>query len=160
MIPRPQTPLSAEKNAPRIVFFGMPSSGKSDLLASFKSLASGDAEDEPIELSPSENPTPLVPHRFLVDLPDVPGSSRAVVLLDCDGQACARLLNQPGELARNKARGELGNAIRDADALVLVIQARAERWQIDESFAGFNKFLKHSAPAARSTAKSAAGRSF
>ena len=145
MTPRPPTPRSAEAEALRIVFFGSPRSGKTSLLTAFERIASSDAETEPIPLKHADRADPvrreLIPQIVLVDLPDANLVARAVLLLDCDGEASAKLLNQPGELERSRARGELGMAIRGADCLVLIVEARSDEWQIEAHFRAFQEFL-------------------
>ena len=145
MTPRPPTPRSAEAEALRIVFFGTPRSGKTSLLAAFERIASGDAETEPIPLKHADRADPvrreLIPQIVLVDLPDANPVARAVLLLDCDGEASAKLLNQPGELERSRARGELGMAIRGADCLVLIVEARSDEGQIEAHFRAFHEFI-------------------
>ena len=145
MTPRPPTPRSAETEALRIVFFGSPRSGKTSLLEAFERIASNEAESAPVPLKHAHSADPvrreLIPQIVLVDLPDADLVARAVLLLDCDGEASGKLLNQPGELARSRARGELASAIRDADCLVLIVEAKSAEREIESHFQSFQSFL-------------------
>ncbi len=145
MTPRPPTPKIAEIEALRIVFFGSPRSGKTSLLEAFERIASNEAETAPLPLKHADRTDPirreLIPQIVLVDLPDINLVARAVLLLDCDGEACAALLSQPSEWKRAKARGELGQAIRNADALVLIIEARSGEVEVETQFRAFQEFL-------------------
>ncbi len=146
MISRLPTPRSAEADALRIVFFGTPRSGKSSLLAAFERIASTEAEMEPVPLKHAQEADPirreLIPQIVLVDLPDANLVAKAVLLLDCDGEASAKLFNQPGELERTIARGELAVAIHNADALVLIVEARSNEGEIEAHLIAFEEFLK------------------
>ena len=146
MSPRLPTPRSAEADALRIVFFGTPRSGKSSLLAAFERIASAEAEMEPVPLKHAQEADPvrreLIPQIVLVDLPDANFVAKAVLLLDCDGEASAKLFNQPGELERTIARGELAVAIHNADALVLIVEARSNEGEIEAHLIAFEEFLK------------------
>lgn len=146
MISRLPTPRSAEADALRIVFFGTPRSGKSSLLAAFERIASAEAEMEPVPLKHAQEADPirreLIPQIVLVDLPDANLVAKAVLLLDCDGEASAKLFNQPGELERTIARGELAVAIHNADALVLIVEARSNEGEIEAHLIAFEEFLK------------------
>lgn len=145
MTPRPPTPRSAETEALRIVFFGSPRSGKTSLLEAFERIASNGAETDPVQLRHAHDADSvrreLIPQIVLVDLPDSDINARAVLLLDCDGEASAKLLNQPGELARSRARGELAKAIRNADCLVLIVESRSDEREIESHFRAFQSFL-------------------
>ena len=140
MTERPPTPGSAEARALRIVFFGAPRSGKTSLLEAFERICSTEAETAPVPLQLAEGPGVVLQKR-LVDLPDFDAIAEAALLFDCDGEASRALLNQPEELARNRARGELAAAIRDAEALVLVVEARSTEADIESHFRAFQDFL-------------------
>jgi len=140
VIARPPTPGSAEARALRIVFFGAPRSGKTSLLEAFERICSAEAETAPVPLQLAEGASVVLQKR-LVDLPDFNAIADAALLFDCDGGASRKLLDQPEELARNRARSELAGAIRDADALVLVVEARSTEADIESHFRAFQVFL-------------------
>ncbi len=140
MTARPPTPGSAEARALRIVFFGAPRSGKTSLLEAFERICSAEAETAPVPLRLAGG-AGVVLQKRLVDLPDFDAIAGAVLLFDCDGEASRALLNQPEELARNRARSELADAIRNAEALVLVVEARSTEADIETHFLAFQDFL-------------------
>jgi hypothetical protein len=113
-----------DRLTPRVVFFGPPNAGKSSLLRSF-ARALGGPEPPP---SHSFSRSPL--HPFTLPLPDGP-----VEVCDCDGRAARDLLAHPA------ARGDLGDAVRAADALVLVVDAAADEEVVDATFRAFHDFL-------------------
>ena len=110
-----------DRLTPRVVFFGPPNAGKSSLLRAFARVVGGSvpADAHPSARSPV-HPFPL------------PGP---LEVCDCDGRAAGELLSRPA------ARGRLGDAIRSADALVLVIDAAADEATVDATFRAFQNFL-------------------
>src|SRR4051812_44697489 len=95
-----------DRLTPRVVFFGPPNAGKSSLLRAFARILGGAVPTDPHPFTPS----PV--HPFTLPLADGP-----LEVCDCDGRAARDLLAHPA------ARGELGDAVRSADALVLVVDA-------------------------------------
>lgn len=147
MPPAPTTADSAngvDPHAPRVVFFGPPHSGKSALIGRFVRAVS--PPDSPaVELTTAEPPNSirreLVPHLIRVDNPAAGPAGGRFVIVDCDGRAAGELLSHPSSLVRGKARGALADAVRSADALVLVVDAAASPGQVDQTFRSFGQFL-------------------
>lgn len=130
--------------APRIVFFGRPGSGKTALIDLFVRQAASAADATPVELTPASSTQTslrreLVPHELLVANPEFPGGT--FILIDCDGQAAGELLDHANRRIRGAARGALDDAVRRADALVLVVDAAADQTVIDQTFRSFGQFL-------------------
>jgi len=136
----PDMPLFAPL---RIVFFGPPASGKTQLLRAVAAFAGKGAEEAPIELThPDGNALKaLIPLQMIVDLPGPKAETGEVHFLDCDGRAAARLLEQPEELRRTSARDELRNAIRYADAIVLAVDVMWDVPELRENLRQFQLFL-------------------
>jgi hypothetical protein len=134
----------ADPHAPRVVFFGPPQSGKSALIGRFVRAASA-PDATAVELTPAGPPNSirreLVPHLIRVDNPAAGPTGGRFVVVDCDGQAAGELLSHPSSLVRGKARGALADAVRSADALVLVVDAAASPEQVDQTFRNFGQFL-------------------
>lgn len=117
---------------PRLLFFGPPHSGKSSLVGvALRQLGSTAA------VEPSHGRV-LVPYAVAVRHPSVPGGP--LVVCDCDGQAAGELLAHPDALVRRSA-GELADAVRTVDALVLVVDAAATAEEVDATFRGFGAVL-------------------
>lgn len=138
----PPTPPESDRLTPRVVFFGPPHAGKSSLIRAFlRALGSGGQEVEVAARgdAPGGLRRELVPH--LIRVPDPAASSDALVLCDCDGQAARDLLAHPDALVRGAARGALADAVRAADALVLVVDAAADPEAVDATFRAFHDFL-------------------
>ncbi len=127
----------ADRLTPRVVFFGPARSGKSSLLEAFLRIAAGvDAELVGVSAHAGGG---LVPHLVRVDRPALAGGP--VVVCDCDGQAAGELLCRPTALVRTAARGAVADAVRSADALVLVVDAADSPEQVDATFRAFGDFL-------------------
>lgn len=104
------------------------------------------AEDAPVELTPAVDPgstarRELIPLRLLVDLPGPREETGAVLFIDCDGQAAQDLLTNADRLQRRTARNELADAVRSADALVLVVDCGWNEVEVDATFRSFQQFL-------------------
>ena len=142
----------------RIVLFGLPGAGKSALLAALAqvqhahpSLLSGQLTDDSgglarqrqlfyDELSrPTEEETVDYPLRFR---PAGRGTPFQATLIDSDGRVVEEMLGQPLSADADSPAGTLPNAVLDADALVLVIDAATPPQQADEVFADFADFLR------------------
>ncbi len=143
---RATTPAGAEVEALRIVFFGTPRSGKTKLLEAFERIASADAETVPLVVKADVHgalaPREVVSKIVLVDLPDSNLVARSALLLDCDGEAAGRLFGHPDALHRSRGKSELVDAIRAADALVLIVEARSTEGEIEAQFGAFEQFLR------------------
>ena len=133
----------AGPRTPRVVFFGPPYSGKSALLDEFIRTAA--PEEFTITLAAAK-PTnrlerELVPHTIQVGDPAFGTIGESFVVCDCDGKAASDLLSSPDAMLRRTGRGALADAVRNADALVLVIDANASEAIIDQTFQDFQRFL-------------------
>jgi hypothetical protein len=140
----PPPPPKSGPLPPRVIFFGPPGSGKSTLIEAFVRQATSATGGEAIQLTHAGSAQStlrreLVPHQILVDNPALPNG--AFVLIDCDGQAAGELLDHADKRLRGAARGALADAVRTADALVLVVDAAAEPEAIDRTFRSFGHFL-------------------
>lgn len=136
---------ASDPNIVRVVFFGPPRSGKTTLLHATARFAERGAEDDTVTLSaadPNVVRRELVPLRLLVDLPGPRAVTGAVEFIDCDGQAALDLLTHVDQLTRRTARSALADAVRNADALVLLVDAEGGEAALDETFRGFDQFLK------------------
>jgi hypothetical protein len=145
VVPPPTLATATDLLTPRVVFFGPPHSGKSALLAEFVRLAAGDAGTE-TALPPPTEPgqtirRELVPHLIRVRNPAAGPTGGTFILCDCDGRAAGELLSHPDALVRGAARGALAQAVRSADALVLVVDAAAPPGEVDRTFENFGQFL-------------------
>jgi hypothetical protein len=133
-----------DSTTPRVVFFGPAHSGKSALIGRFVRLAAGPDADA-VELTPDgpENSIrrELVPHLIRVVNPAAGRAGGRFVVVDCDGRAAGELLSHHSGLVRGQARGALAEAVRSADALVLVVDAAAPPEVVDQTFRNFGKFL-------------------
>ncbi len=138
------TVLRDSDHAVRIVFFGLPGSGKTALLNAAARYAGQGAEDAPLDLTlaPEAGEAPLIPLERLVDRPGKRSETGAVDFLDCDGRAARELLTQADRLRRKDARSGLAETIRTADALVLVIDATWDPSEVDSAFRNFEQFLE------------------
>jgi hypothetical protein len=149
-MPTPPTSAAAavvsrvDDATPRVVFFGPPHSGKSSLIEAFVRLAAGPG-DGAVELTPAEPPSSirreLVPHLIRVENPSAGAAGGRFVVVDCDGRAAGELLSHQSGLVRGQARGALAQAVRSADALVLVVDAAASPEVVDQTFRSFIQFL-------------------
>ncbi len=146
----------------RIVLFGMPDAGKSSLLGALAQaaqlqnrtlhgrlidLSHGLVElqrrlydDRQTETRQEIVPYPVVyePYR---DGTDVSARFDAV-LYDCDGRVANELLSQKKTLDTRVKAGSLAQAVLNADALILTIDASARNEQIEDDFREFFRFLR------------------
>jgi hypothetical protein len=148
----------------RIVLFGMPDAGKSSLLGALAQAAqtqehvlNGHLTDlsqglaalqhRLYEDSPRETLEEVVPYPVMFD-PFTPIGDNLrngrldAMLVDCDGRVANELLARRRSLDTTSGEGTLAQAILDADALVLVVDASAPPSQIDADFAEFGRFLR------------------
>jgi hypothetical protein len=79
---------------------------------------------------------PFVPYERGVD------ARTEAVLVDCDGRAANDLLARRRELLASAEEGGLAQAVLEADALLLVIDAAATPSQVEADFAEFGRFLR------------------
>jgi hypothetical protein len=70
-----------------------------------------------------------------------PGRIEAV-LIDCDGRVVRELVNRRRDLGSRSSHGQLGEAIFQADAVVLAIDAAAGAVEVEADFGEFVRFLR------------------
>ena len=157
----PPTPAVPE-DALRVVLFGMPDAGKSSLLGALAQSAQtqerilqGRLFDIPpgmeelrrrvYENRPTGTLEEIVPYPLTFE-PFQGTQSNPVrvplVVYDCDGRVANELLTRRKSFDTDTKAGSLAEAVLDADALVLVIDAAASPEQIDADFREFTRFLK------------------
>ncbi|MFO0852279.1 MAG: GTPase domain-containing protein [Gemmataceae bacterium] len=128
-----------DRHTPRVVFFGPARSGKSKLVDLFVSRAA-DGDAAPVPLTPA-GPTAPVQRELVPHLLHIPQAAGPVLVCDCDGRVAGELLASPDALVRGAARA-LADAVRSADALVLVVDAAAGPEVVDQTFRDFGRFLE------------------
>ena len=152
-------PPAIPRSAVRIVLFGMPDAGKSSLLGALAQAArlqehvlNGHLSDvgqglaelrqrlyegTPRQTAEEVMPFPVAYESFA---PSANGRLQAV-LIDCDGRIANDLLSHRRTLGADKSHGELGEAILNADAVVLAVDAAAGTPQVETDLAEFVRFL-------------------
>src|SRR5262245_2320477 len=160
--PPSQPSVSLPKDALSIVLLGMPDAGKSSLLGALvqaaqtqerqlqgrlSDLGHGLAElqrrvydDKARETLEEIVPHPVSYEPFKAGKPD-PEQRLEAVLLDCDGRVANEILTGQRPLDDATA-GQLANAVRNADALILVLDSAATPEQIDHDLGEFVAFLR------------------
>jgi hypothetical protein len=158
------TQTSLNRSALRIVLFGMPDAGKSSLLGALAQaaqtqehvlnghltdLSQGLAELQRrlYEGAPRETLEEVVPYPVAFEPFAKSGTARGdgrveVILVDCDGRVANELLARRQSLNSDSRNGSLAQAILDADALILAIDASAPATQINADFTEFGRFLR------------------
>jgi hypothetical protein len=148
----------------RIVLFGMPDAGKSSLLGALvqagqtqEHLLNGQLMDLPpglIELqrrlyegTPRETLEEVVPFPIAFKpfrkTPAAESDEQInSILVDCDGRVANEVLSRKRSLNSNRGDGTLAQAIVDADALILAIDASAPANQVNADFTEFARFLR------------------
>lgn len=155
--------VAPSHTARRIVLFGMPDAGKSSLLGALAQAAQMqelllkarliDKSQGLVELQrrlyeerPRETLEEIVPYLVAVEpldakmgLTQTPGTE--VLLVDCDGRVANEILARSAALDGSPADGALARSIRDADTLILVIDASSDHAARRRDFAQFAQFL-------------------
>jgi GTPase SAR1 family protein len=146
----PSPLATADPSAARLVFFGPPNAGKSRLLEAVARVAGHQAEEPAIDLTHAGEPVlntgsqwrrELLPHILQVDLPGPRDITGAVILIDCDGEAAQQLLQQADQLRRGNAKSALADAVRQTDALVVVLDATNTEQELTRYFEMLDQFL-------------------
>ncbi|HEY8505911.1 MAG TPA: hypothetical protein VIL46_15105 [Gemmataceae bacterium] len=153
----------APASALRVVLFGLPDAGKSSLLGALAQAAElhdRDLQGRLVELAGGllelqrlvyhdrtrETREEIVPYPVVFEPlpkdPAHPPERLHAVLYDCDGRVANELLTRRKALAPGATKGSLAQAILDADALVLVIDASAPPDQVEADFREFRRFLR------------------
>lgn len=152
-------PIPLEPTAIRLALFGMPDSGKSSLLGALAQVAHTQTRTLHGHLSDLSNgltelrrrlyddqkndvPREITPYpvRFIpFGKENTPGQQ--VVLYDCDGHAVNQLLTKQKNL-ESSGNSPLVDAIRQADALIMLIDASATYDQLADDFREFVRFMK------------------
>jgi hypothetical protein len=167
-MPQTETPCLPARtlgsNALRIVLFGMPDAGKSSLLGALAQAAqiqehvlNGHLTDVSqglatlqhrlYEETPRETLEEVVPYPVAFDpftpiAPGAPNKRLEAILVDCDGRVANDLLARRRSLDTSNGEGTLAQAILEADALVLAVDAAAPASQMDADFDEFGRFLR------------------
>src|SRR5712691_970917 len=158
------TPSTRVGSPLRIVLFGMPDAGKSSLLGAL--LQAGQTQEHLLDghLTDLSSGLTELQHRLyegtaretLEEVVSYPvtyqpfrhtppaGNDGQVqaMLVDCDGRVANELLARKRPLHADTSNGTLAQAIVDADALILAIDASAPATQINADFAEFGRFLR------------------
>ncbi len=141
----------AAPDALRVVLFGLPGAGKSSLLAALPQAAGASphllngriADPSPnlLELHraidrgpPLTEPEEVIPYSFRYEPDGAPGG-RGAVVFDPSGPAAEALV-------RDQDAGPLAPEMRQADAVVLAVDASASPEELDAVFAEFDRFLR------------------
>jgi hypothetical protein len=146
--------------APRILLFGHPGSGKSSLLGALQRAGETQGERLGAEVF---DPTGRLPrirdhlysggefhntHTELVTYelslrPWQPGTGPSTVIIhDCDGNAANALLKHPDPITERRVRGTVASAVVESDLIALVISAAADDRELDRAFDEFLMFLE------------------
>lgn len=157
-----QPPPAVEDAALSLVLFGLPTAGKSSLLAALHHVGStgtgglggrlegrtqalADLAARVAEHAPERTSEEVVayPVRYQ-PAADLGRQLPAVdaVLLDCDGRVANDLLVRRQVLGETSAEGTLAREMSDADALIFVLDASMTDAEVGREFQEFGEFLK------------------
>jgi GTPase SAR1 family protein len=157
MSPEQTAAAERDSDAVRVVLFGMPNAGKTSLLAALTQATQTqegslgahvtdipdslkDIRRQVYEEHARQTLDEIVPYPVKVD--PAWGEDFRAVLYDCDGRVANELLTRHRILNHGEKVGKLAQAILDADALILVVDASADAEEIDSNFREFRRFLR------------------
>jgi GTPase SAR1 family protein len=157
MTPEQAAAAGGGSEAVRVVLFGMPNAGKTSLLAALTQATQtqegslgAHVTDIPDSLKEIRRQVyeeharqtldEIVPYPVKVD--PAWGEDFRAILYDCDGRVANELLTRQKFLDRGEKVGKLAQAILDADALILVVDASADADQMHSDFREFRRFLR------------------
>ena len=160
----PSTRSDIGRTALRIVLFGMPDAGKSSLLGALlqagqtqEHLLDGHLTDLSSGLTELQHrlyegtaretleevvPYPVTYKPFRQAPPAGNDGQVQAMLVDCDGRVANDLLARKRPLHADTNNGTLAQAIVEADALILAIDASAPATQVNADFTEFARFLR------------------
>jgi len=120
---------------PKIVFFGPPHSGKSSLVDAVQHTLTAAPGAEATTTDGTEADTgirrELIPYRVRIVRSAVGPANAVYELIDCDGQAAAELISHADAVVRGRAGSAIVEAVRSADAIVVVFDATDHSWEVD-----------------------------
>jgi hypothetical protein len=157
-------PAAVPRGALRVVLFGMPDAGKTSLLGALAQAAETQEHGLKSHLldptqglarlrhnlydeQPARTSEEVVAYPVLLE-PFAPDASAAkpppvqAVLIDCDGQVANEFLSRQRSLNGSPGASPLGDAIVEADTLILAVDASANPEILKRDFAQFARFLR------------------
>lgn len=152
-------PTRKDARTPQVVFFGPAKSGKSTLLKYFAQLYSRAKSNELEASSPHDDFVPLTTseeaivdgssaacrrevEEYLLRVGDGDGPGSELIVCDTSSKAADELLHDPAQLEVRSRQGLLLQNVREADALVLVVDAAEDSNAVDKIFREFRAFLE------------------
>lgn len=156
------TPTTPDPAAPRVLLFGHPGSGKTNLLGALlrASRTQPDAlGGEVVDLTGrlealheyvysnaniqnTRTELGIAPVLFRTSSSGPPTAAPDFVLLDCDGHASTALLKNPVALEARRVSGTVAQAVLDSDLIALVVDAGLTDDDLAERFEDFLFFLE------------------
>lgn len=153
------TTSESRPQAPRVLLFGPPGTGKTSLLGALlqaglkQSVALGATVEDPsgrlamirdhvyggrgLELTHTE----LVTYTLRLPPAAAEPVPPEVVLMDCDGKAALSVLKHPDAIADGEAKGTVARAVVQSDAIALLVDAAADDGELLAAFTDFTRFL-------------------
>ncbi|MCS6865723.1 MAG: hypothetical protein RMJ56_01915 [Gemmataceae bacterium] len=161
----PSMPQPAEPSVPRVLLFGHRGAGKSALIGAL--LQAGETQSDRLqaELVSSSVDLPRIREAVYSDRPMTTppsgelvsytihlrprrrdnsprGEPLTILLHDCDGRAAEELLKHPEPITQRDATSPLAQAVIEADAIMLLVDASSTEAELQEAFDEFERFLK------------------
>ena len=131
----------------RVIFFGPPRSGKTELYERVRRIIQNEPHEDIFALELAKDPNkqlaqPFIRNQITIPLPGRAQSAYGLMLIDCDGTAAGQLIADPNTLNQRTGQDSLPAILRQADAIVLVIDADWNRIAVKEVFKDFRSFLQ------------------